>query len=209
MTEKDILKIYRWHIIVAFIAVVMILPGPVYCQDDGVVLLIQQSPVQGGTVTPEMGVHRFEPGEEVVLTAVPKPGYQFIYWIGDVSEPTANRTSVYLNVPKIIIAVFERSEFEFLVTEELQEGAPGGGLIRSSADYANSGSASGGGKRPHKPPGPPGPPEQPTDFPVPPEGEENDFPVPPPIPEPATILLLFFGSLGLVRKRRKLQATRL
>lgn len=166
---------------------------PAYCQSDDPVLLLQQTPPEAGKITPSVGVHNFESGTEVTLTAVPKPGYQFVYWLGDVSDPTANRTIVYLDAPKIILAVFERSEFEFLLAEERSQSAPGGGLFASAPDYARQGYTGGGAKRPPK-----------WRWPTPPEPEEpeepEDFPVP--IPEPATVLLLGFGSLALLRKRR-------
>ncbi len=212
---KDNLKISGLSAVIsAFLVIGVVCPGLAFCQDNGIVLLIQQSPAQGGSVTPEEGVHKFGTGEEVVLTAVPKPGYQFVYWIGDVSDSTANRTSVYLNAPKIVIAVFERSEFDFLVADELPQSRPGGGLTPSAPDYANTAYSGGGAKRPSKPGVPSIPPETPEepadDFPAQPEGEVNDdFPVPEPIPEPATISLMILGCLGLVRKRRALQTMRL
>jgi len=199
MTEMGIMKrnnsiFIAWQLVI--LALVVFLCGflePAYCQSDDPVLLLQQTPPEAGKITPGVGVHHFESGTEVTLTAVPKPGYQFIYWLGDVSDPTANRTIVYLDAPKIVLAVFERSEFEFLVTEERSQSAPGGGLFASAPDYARQGYTGGGAKRPPKwrRPTPPEPeePEEPEDFPV-------------PIPEPATILLLGFGSLALLRKRR-------
>ena len=205
--EKDSMKILSRNVIIAILAVAA-LTASVYAQNDGIVLLVQQSPVQGGTVTPEMGVHKFGLGEEIVLTAIPEPGYQFVYWIGDVGDPTSNRTTTYLDSPKIIIAVFERSEFEFLVTDELAQSRSGGGLIQSPADYSNQGYSGGSGagdRRRIGPPDVPPPPDEPTnDFPVPPNGEVNDFPVPEPIPEPTTISMLILGCLGLVRNRRRL-----
>jgi hypothetical protein len=143
------------------------------------------------------------------LTAIPRPGYQFVYWLGDVSEPTENSTIVYLDMPKIVLAVFEQSEYEFLFVEEHSQSARGGGgLVASPPDYARQGYTGGGSKRPSRPsrprwPSPPEPeeleePEEPEDFPIPQEGED----IPVPIPEPATVLLLGFGSLALLRKRK-------
>jgi len=180
-----------------------------YCQTDGTMLLLQQTPPEGGMINPGVGVHNFDLDTEVTLTAVPKPGYQFVYWMGDVSDPMTNRTIVHLDAPKIVIAVFERSEYEFLAVQERPQSAPaGGGLRRSPADYARGGISPVAGKRPHKWrwPSPPEPrelqdtpvPEESEDFPVPEEGE--DFPVP--IPEPVTLSFLALGSLALLRKRR-------
>ena len=193
-----------WEAVVLALAVVLCgLLEPAYCQTDGTALLLQQTPPQGGKISPSVGVHHFEPYAEVTLTAVPKPGYHFVYWLGDVSDPTANSTIVYLDAPKIVIAVFERVEYDFLAVEERPQGSPVGGLVGSGADYSRRGGG-GIGRRPSPPSWPSPPeeekPEEKEDFPVPPEG--NDFPVPEPIPEPATVLLLGWGSLALLRKRR-------
>jgi hypothetical protein len=151
---------------------------PAYCQTSGVTLLIEQNPPQGGVITPGVGVHNFDINAEVTLTAIPKPGYQFIHWLGDVVDPTASTTVVYLNKPKIIIAVFEQTEYGFLLeAATVSTGSPssfvgGGGYLPPSA---------GGGGGGYIPPGPP--------------------PKPPPIPEPATGLLLALGGLALLRKR--------
>jgi hypothetical protein len=207
----------RRSVILALAVVLCGLLEPAYCQQrftkwepqDGAMLLLQQTPPQAGMITPAVGVHNFGLNTDVTLTAIPKPGYQFVYWMGDVSDPTANRTIVYLDTPKIVIAVFERSEYEFLAVQERAQSAPGRTALRASAaDYARQGggqggNGGGGGRRP----GPLEPPEPPEDFPVPREGE--DFPVPEegedfpaPIPEPATLSFLALGSLALLRKRK-------
>ncbi len=82
------------------------LSGPACCQTAGVSLLVEQTPAQGGTVVPPPGVHYFAADSQVALAAVPKPGYQFICWLGDVSDPNSSRTFAYLDSPKIIVAIF-------------------------------------------------------------------------------------------------------
>jgi hypothetical protein len=191
--KSNNLTVHGWQTVVLVIAVGVIgLLEPAYCKADGAALLLQQTPPNGGSITPVTGVHYFDLNTEVALTAVPEPGYQFVYWLGDVSDPTANSTIAFLDAPKIIIAVFERVKYEFLITEGPSQSAPGGGLIASAADYSQGGGGGGGGRRPPKfrPPGPPEPPKP------------EDFPVPEPIPEPATVSLLALGGLAILTRCR-------
>ena len=182
---------------------------PVSAQIDNTSLLIQKSPSQGGTINLSEGLHRFEKDAEVTLRAFPNPGYQFVYWIGDVSDVTSPGTVVYLDTPKIVIAVFERTRYEFIDTFERAQISVGrGGLLPSPPDYARTGASPIGGRRPPKFEWPPMP--EPPDFPVPGEGEpefpvpggadENDFPGP--IPEPATILLVSYGAVMMSRRNK-------
>jgi hypothetical protein len=170
-------------------------PAKAYCQTDRPVLLLQQIPPNGGKITPDAGVHHIELNTSVTLTADPQPGYQFVYWLGDVSDPTSNRTTAYLNAPKIIVAIFERAEYELEDVLEIGPGIPGrfGGARRASAaDYSRQGYSGGGAKRPStrrastRPPEPPLPPPE----------------VPVPIPEPATVVLFTIGSLLTIAGRR-------
>ncbi len=192
-----------WRGVILFIAVSVALPSA-YCQTDGTAVLLRQSPAQGGKITPGPGIHYFEPHTEVALTAEPAPGYQFVYWLGDVGEPTVNSTVTYLDAPKIIIAVFERISFDFLPALQQPQGAPLGGTFSKAADYSRGGISPVAGKRPHKFRGPTLPveePDEPIDFPVPEEG--NNFPIPEPIPEPATFCLLGLGAGFLLSGRRR------
>jgi len=187
-----------------------------YCQNDQIAMMLQTMPPKGGTITPGAGVHSFSVNSEVVLTAVPKPGYQFIYWMGDVSDPTSPNTTAYLDSPKIIIAVFERSEFEFeFHVVERAGSTPTGGMRASAPDYSRQGYTGGGAKRPHKwrwpsfepppksEPDEPDEPQQDDFFPVPDESDNQAFPVPQPNPEPATGLLLITGAFLAVRFRSR------
>jgi hypothetical protein len=180
---------------------------PNYSQGSKMALLLQQTPVNGGSVEPGTGVHRLDNNSQVTLRAVPQPGYQFITWLGDVAEPTSSVTEAYMDSPKIIIAVFERAKFDYIEAADLIFNAPGGGL-RASAGDISSGEGSGaiigrsGGSfgRPRIKP-----PEQ-DDLPVPEEGQINDFPVPDQgeVPEPATVILLLSGAAMVATRRRKL-----
>ena len=184
----------RWRtIILAIVFVLCSLLEPAYCEIDATALLLQQTPPQGGTVTPDVGVHHFNLNTDVSLTAVPRPGYQFIYWLGDVSDPTANKTFVYLDAPKIVVAIFERAEYKFLDVQEKVQSSPGGGARPSAADYTRQEFSGGSGSRRVERPRFPSPPDQ--------EPEPDDFPVP--IPEPATVCLLGLGGLILLRRKRR------
>jgi hypothetical protein len=200
------------HVTLVLVGLLYALLEPAYSTDtalerqpsiDTTTLLLQQTNPDGGTLTPSIGVHCFGLNAEVVLTAVPKSSYRFLYWMGDVSDPMANTTIVYLDTPKIVIAVFERSEYELLLEEELQNTIGGiGGMRPSAGDYSNQDFSGGWGPQKFKwpqwgQPPQPGPQEIPDEFPVPEEELPDDFPVPH-LPEPATILLLGLGSLLFV-----------
>jgi len=174
-------------LISAIAIIVGCLFAPAYCQTSDVALLLQQTPAKGGVMTPIAGVYHFKLNSEVTLTAVPKPGYQFVYWLGDVSDPAATNTIVYLDKTKIIIAVFEQSEYGALAAEEGMPGGGGGGgsgLVTTVANYGQTGGMSGGagGVKPK------------IRQPVYSKGTEV-------IPEPATGVLLVLGSLFAFTRR--------
>jgi len=176
------------------LALVVITAGLLFKPANGktqnIALLLQQSPVQGGIITPDTGVYYFAPNTKLILTAVPKPGYQFLCWLGDVSDSTSNHTTVHLNAPKIIIAVFERVEYEHLFMAEgmLVGGSSGGGgnatgrvFTRRAAGQVLEGGGAGA---------------EVAEVP-----EKTRKPEQEPIPEPATILLLGLGSVILCKQR--------
>ena len=179
--------------------IAVVLPTAAYCQ-DGIALLIQKTPPQGGSVTPGTGVHHLGLNSEVTLTANPKPGYQFVYWIGDVSDSTSSTTMAYLDSPKIIIAVFERAEYAFLEKDEAIRSAPNGGMYGSASDYSRQGYTGGGGRRSSNGGGGGG---------ETPDPESDPFPIPEPIPEPATAILLTIGSLVAFVNRKKSESNSL
>jgi hypothetical protein len=146
---------------------------------------------------------------------MPKPGYIFLYWLGSVDDMITNRTTVLIDGPKIVIAVFERAEFALLTElETLRTGiGRGGGANRGE------GFGMGRGINPRVPRVPREPPEIPDfhfdDVPVPEDDPEDDLPIPEDdfpvpdddgefVPEPATIILLGFGiALARIRKNKK------
>lgn len=177
------------HLRLAFAIIALGLIMPACSQAKDMVLLLDQTPSKGGDITPVAGVHYFKPESEIVLTAVPKTGYKFTHWLGDVSDPTAASTVVYLNEPKVIIAVFEKAEQSisgdgegFLVGGG---GGGGGGLVPTALDLSRPGGfGGGGGAKPQKPV-----------YYV-----KGKKPLPE-VPEPATGLLMMLGGL-LAFKRR-------
>jgi hypothetical protein len=185
-----------------------VLTAPAHAEGDGYALLIQSSPPEGGQVSPGIGVHRMSIGQTIALSATPQEGYRFLYWLGDVSTTTDADTSVSVDSPKLVVAVFARKEFD----EEL----PGVGII--DGQFGGGGGRfinpirSPGGVNPaprefdgfdFRPPNLPDEPDNDDDIPVP--GDNDDIPVPGDneIPEPATILLLGCGSTILLKRKRK------
>ena len=164
--------------------------APADCQAEEVLLLLEQTPVKGGEITPIAGVHHFKPGSEVVLTANPKPGYQFVHWLGDVSDATANSTVVYLNKPKVIVAVFEQAEYGAKKTLPGGGGGGGGGGLMPTAGnfFPQGGISPGGGGGGGKP--------QPVTYVLDTKGTT------PEVPEPATGVLLVMGCLFAFARRR-------
>jgi hypothetical protein len=177
-----------WRGLISAIAIIVCwLFAPAYCQTPDVALLLQQTPSKGGAITPTAGVHHFELNSEITLTAEPKPGYQFLYWLGDVSDPAATKTVVYLDKPKIVIAIFEQTENGTLVEEvglSLGGGGAGGsGLVNTVANFGYTGGmSSGAGGRAKSP------------KVVYVKNIEA-------IPEPATGVLLLLGSLFAFARR--------
>ena len=111
--------------------------------------MLEVTPAEGGYLNIAQGVHAFDMYAEVALKATPKPGYQFVCWLGSVSESSHSSTSVFLDSPKMVIAVFERSKFETLETDDaLQVMNGGGGLVRSGGLSNTSLEQAGGGRQP-------------------------------------------------------------
>ena len=171
-------------VLVSTLVVIGLMFTPAYSQ--GNTLLLQQSPFEGGVVTPSPGIYLFDPDTEVTLVATAKPGYQFVCWLGDVGDATSNRTNTFLNQPKVIVAVFERCQYE-----DVYGGGSGSNPIASSAGISGGGGISSGGSV-----GGGGSTPTPTPDPTP-----DPVPDPDPVPEPMTILLLGTGGLMLLRKR--------
>ena len=178
--------------------------------EDGYALLIQASPPDAGSVSPGMGVRKIEMGQTVALSATPKPGYRFLYWLGDVSSTSGVDATISVDSPKLVVAVFAKDDFE--------ESLPGAGIV--DGQYSPGG---GGYRNPIQSPGSVSPvsgyfdydgfrfpsipeesDENTDDIPVP--GDNDDIPVPGDneVPEPATVVLLGLGSGFLLRRRQSM-----
>ena len=152
-----------------------------HAQTSGYDLFIQGSPADAGSVTPVIGSHRVSANSSVTLTASAQPGYQFAYWLGDVSDPSAERTTIFVNEPKLVVAIFQPTPTKRIPQ---QPGSAGGGgcdmLAPTAIDLSAPGWSPAGGRAP---------------------GDTRVVPVivPVVIPEPATIILVAIGLLVLRR----------
>ena len=197
----------------AVVLAIMLISGGLgtvaYCQSGGVSLIIKQFPSQGGTVTPGLGVYHFNPNEEIALTAIPKPGFKFVCWLGDVSDAKASSTVTQANVPKVVIAVFESTAYEGLFPKTYSTGGGGG-----KAQFGGGGSITGVGNHVSLATGGGGKVVSPdsvlSSWPEDPELPVVIVPVTddPVVPEPATGILLTLGGLLVFFKRRAKRLSR-
>ena len=96
MKSYSLTRLRPQMVIFALAAVLCAGYVPARCLAQGTALLLQQSPVDGGAVNLSTGVHHFAPDTEVELSATARPGYEFVCWLGDVANPKANTTRVYM-----------------------------------------------------------------------------------------------------------------
>lgn len=145
-----------------------------HCLAEDVAVLIGQSPPNGGEVAGGTGVRYYPSGSMIRLLAIPRPGFQFVYWLGDVVDPLLISTVVHIDGPKIIIAVYAKLPED----EPLESASPQIGVAAGSAET---------GVRAAEPkPSPPHPP-----------------PPPPPPAEPSTIFLFGLAAVILRRRYRR------
>ena len=162
-------------------ALILVL-SPLVCRAFEVAVLVQHTPEQGGATTPGAGVHRFVSDSDVLLTAIPNSGFEFQYWLGDVADPEAMTTRLIVNKPKIVIAVFAPTRLDEIVPSagtgvaEIQWLGSGGPVPSPGESFDSGFSTSGRFSRGDN-------------------GGEGE------IPEPATVILLAAGLLGMARRR--------
>ncbi len=192
MISKNVIK-------VMFIAAVI---TPAICNAQQYVLLAKPSPVNAGTV-------QTTPSDNgmVTLSAQARDGYQFVYWLGDVSDPVAQTTSVSTDSPKLVIAIYERTDYE----TQIPLGSAGG-IMNTASNARNNAPGPGPsvvtGAAPSAPVKPFVPVIPNFDFPENPDQPEERFddapPVPDePIPEPSTLTLFALAGLALIKTKRK------
>jgi hypothetical protein len=170
----------------------IVLTMPVLAADEsGYALLLQSSPAHGGKVIPGNGVYKMQIGQDVPLIAVPEKGYRFLYWIGDVGQTDITSTTVRMDSPKLIVAVFERDKFEDMEPVLLEaSGEATGGMVASPNPLTGTSSIWDTNLITEPTPTPT---ETKDEFLVP--GEKT-------VPEPMTLLLFGMGSVVLMRVRR-------
>ena len=177
------------EVVFTFIIVLCCICTSAYSQEQNYTLLVQQTPDEAGEVTPDSGIHKFAEDSEVTLTATPKPGFEFLYWLGDVSNQDSSSTVVRLDKPKIVIAVFKPVQDELKTGTSPVSGSGGGGaaLYHNPVTISSPGAISGTGAK-----------SSDSQKVYVPSGD-----TPPVIPEPATGLLLTLGSVLTFTKRKR------
>ena len=70
-------------------------------------LQIAVLPAEGGTTVPEVGIHTYEAGEDVIIEAIPAEGYRFVIWTGNVAYGIKPLTYVTMSSDQSVTANFE------------------------------------------------------------------------------------------------------
>ena len=69
-------------------------------------LTMQVQPPAGGVTTPPPGTTEQLEDSVIALKAVPNPGFRFIGWSSNVTDPAAPSTTVFMNQSQVVIASF-------------------------------------------------------------------------------------------------------
>lgn len=140
-------------------------------------LIIKASPATAGRTVPTVGIHSIDPNQPMRVQAIPKQGFTFSHWLGNVEDTTSKSTTVIGDGSQVIVAVFNRKEYSF----------SGGGaasiqFMNIHKDYSDNDFW---GYRYHR------------------HWSNHKTPRYCPVPEPATMIILGFGGLMIISKRNK------
>ena len=97
-------NIKRRILTAALLALVLV---PFASAADDYVLIVKPSPAEAGVVSQSAPQNGF-----ASVSATPQNGYQFVYWLGDVTDPASSTTTVSVDSPKLVIAVYERTDYQ-------------------------------------------------------------------------------------------------
>lgn len=181
------------------IAVLLSLSSASFAADD-YVLLLKQSPVDGGMI-------QQSPSQDGLMSIVaqPKNGYKFVYWLGDVADISSASTTVSTDSPKLVVAVFERTDFQ-------SETVAAAGGYGENLNTPSNGRIDAGGPAPDQTVGvaPSAPGAKRYSYPSYgsydlPDEEIDDFPVPdsPEVPEPTSAVLFGLAAIKLLTRKNK------
>jgi hypothetical protein len=70
-------------------------------------LTMQVTPSGGGTTSPGVGPGSQALNSVVPIVATPNPGYRFVSWSANVTDPAASTTTVVMDTDKVVTATFE------------------------------------------------------------------------------------------------------
>jgi hypothetical protein len=189
--KRDNSKSWSCAVIICCATLLFCFSAQAAVQGNGTALMLEASPAEGGSLNIATGVHTYDIDSDVALKATPKPGYQFVCWLGNVTNTTDSSTTVFLNSPKMVIAVFERNEFE---TPGAESGYLGGGGGEGGGGLVPSGGLSDSSLEEAEVKNP-----NPQTYSYPHTSPEKP---PVPTPEPATVTLFFAGFLMLANRRK-------
>jgi hypothetical protein len=69
-------------------------------------LKVNAEPDSGGKIEPEIGEHLYKAGEIVEIAAIANPGFKFVHWKGDVTDPDSAITTICIDSSKAVMAYF-------------------------------------------------------------------------------------------------------
>ena len=93
-------------------------------------LTMAVNPSNGGTTTPSVGVHTYNVGEVVDISATALPGFEFVNWTGDVASATSESTTVTMDGNKTVTANFAAEEYTLTIN------VGGSGSVSKAPDQA-------------------------------------------------------------------------